>query len=58
MLRVSSLLCVLRRHQPSMPSLARGKQGGCTALCDACGVPIERGDKGSWRASEPAMQRR
>jgi hypothetical protein len=51
------LLCVLGRHKPSMQSLSRGKHGGYAALCDACGVPLERADKGSWRAADPTYAR-
>jgi hypothetical protein len=48
-----SLLCLFGRHKPSPPSVSRGKHGGYTALCDACGVPLERGDKGRWGAADP-----
>jgi hypothetical protein len=46
-----SLLCYLGRHKPSTHSIARGKHGGYQALCDCCGVPVERHDKGLWKAA-------
>jgi hypothetical protein len=48
-----SLLCYFGRHKPSVQSVARGKHGGYAALCEACGVPVERGDRGPWRAADP-----
>lgn len=48
-----SLLCYLGRHTPSVHSISRGKHGGHAALCEACAVPLERVDKGPWRAAIP-----
>lgn len=52
-----SLLCIFRRHKPSTQSIAYGKHGGYTALCETCGVPLIREDRGSWRAGEPIYAR-
>jgi len=43
-----SILCLFGRHKPSPVSLARRKHGGVVALCESCGMPLERSDKGSW----------
>jgi hypothetical protein len=48
-----SLLCLLGRHTPSPPSLNRTDEGKYTALCQACGVPIESKDSRGWKAAEP-----
>src|SRR5688572_28414908 len=52
-----SLLCYIGRHRPSVQSLSRGKHGGYVGLCDACGVPMERADKGGWRAADATYAR-
>ncbi|TYC83762.1 hypothetical protein FMM79_18975 [Novosphingobium sp. BW1] len=49
-----SLLCYFGRHKPSVHSISRGKQGGYGALCDSCGVPLERNDAGAWRVAAPS----
>ncbi len=48
-----SVLCYVGRHKPSIHSVSRGKHGGYVALCDSCGVPLERIDNRPWRAAEP-----
>ncbi|EHJ58069.1 hypothetical protein NSU_pLA1175 (plasmid) [Novosphingobium pentaromativorans US6-1] len=40
-----------------MSSITRGKNGGYAGLCDGCGLPLERAEKGPWRASEPLTSR-
>ena len=34
------------------------REEGYTALCDHCGMPIERADDGRWTTSEPLLARR
>ena len=48
-----SLPCLLGRHNPSPPSIKRTKQGQYTALCEACGMPIESKDAKHWKPAEP-----
>ncbi|RZI61468.1 MAG: hypothetical protein EOP94_00170 [Zymomonas sp.] len=43
-----SFLCYLGRHKPSLQSVHFRKEGGHAALCEGCGVPLEREGKGSW----------
>lgn len=50
-----SLLCLFGRHKPSPPSINRSEQGKYTALCQACGVPIESRDSNRWKAAEPLV---
>lgn len=52
-----SLLCYFGRHKPSIHSLTHGKDGGYVALCEACGVPMERAENGPWRAAEALYDR-
>jgi len=52
-----SLLCYPGRHKPSMHSLSHGKHGGYVALCEGCGVPMERAHKGPWRAAAAVYNR-
>jgi len=52
-----SLRCFLGRHRPLLASISRREQG-FTALCDDCGLPIERTEDGRWIASEPLVSRR
>ncbi|WP_168176457.1 hypothetical protein [Novosphingobium sp. PC22D] len=47
-----SLFCFLGRHKPSVSSMARSKKGGHAALCDNCGVPLEKIDNGPWRPAQ------
>jgi hypothetical protein len=48
-----SLLCILGRHKPSPPSIKRNQHGQYTALCEACGVPIESKDSKRWKPADP-----
>jgi hypothetical protein len=52
-----SLLCFVGRHRPSSASFDRRAGGGYRALCEYCGCPLEREDKGRWHASEPTPRR-
>lgn len=51
-----SLRCLLRLHRPMLNSIVRRPEG-YAALCDACGLPIERFEEGSWTRSEPLTLR-
>jgi hypothetical protein len=51
-----SLLCVFGRHRPGTSSMARSKDGDLRALCDNCGLPLERADGGRWKVSPPLAQ--
>ena len=51
-----SLRCIFRRHQPMLTSIVK-REHGYAALCDHCGMPIEREDGGRWSASEPLISR-
>lgn len=55
--RSMSLTCLFRRHRPMLSSIMR-RETGYTALCDRCGLPIERTDDGRWTASEPLLSKR
>jgi hypothetical protein len=52
-----SLRCLLLRHRPMLTSIVK-RQNGYTALCDECGLPIERADEGRWTASEALISKR
>jgi hypothetical protein len=52
-----SLFCVLGRHKPSLSSMMHGRNGGYVALCETCGVPLVRDERGPWRAGEPLYAR-
>jgi len=47
-----SLTCLFGYHRPSLQSIAR-RQGGYSALCEACARPLQRSPEGRWQASEP-----
>lgn len=51
-----SLRCLLRRHQPMLTSIVQ-RDRGYAALCDRCGMPIERSEAGRWAVSEPLISR-
>jgi hypothetical protein len=57
MLAAMSILCLFGRHVPSAASITHAKRGGYRALCDGCGLPIERQDRGSWRPVEPLAKK-
>jgi hypothetical protein len=46
--------CALGLHRPSIVSIAR-KASGLHALCEGCGVPLERNDTGRWRTALPLV---
>lgn len=46
-----ALLCNFGLHKPSVQSLRHHKDGGHAGLCQSCGVPLYRSDKGSWRTA-------
>jgi hypothetical protein len=47
-----SLRCLFNVHRPMLTSIVR-RSSGYTALCDGCGLPLERLEEGRWRASQP-----
>jgi hypothetical protein len=50
------LRCFVRLHRPMLNSIVR-RQDRLTALCDSCGLPIERPDGGRWTEAEPLLSR-
>jgi hypothetical protein len=46
--------CTLGLHRPSVVSIAR-KTGGLHALCEGCGVPLERTENARWRTMQPLV---
>lgn len=46
------LACLLLRHRPMLSSIML-RDGRFTALCDRCGLPIERPEGGRWKGCEP-----
>lgn len=55
-LRGMNLRCLFR-HRPMLTSIVK-QSHAYTALCDSCGVPIERTEEGRWTASAPLISRR
>jgi len=55
-LSAMGLRCLFRRHRPMLSSIVR-RQDRYTALCDDCGMPIERGEKGRWASAEALVSR-
>ena len=51
-----SIRCLFRVHRPMLTSIVRRKDR-YTALCDSCGLPIERRDDSRWMACEPLASR-
>jgi hypothetical protein len=51
------LRCLFGRHRPMLTSIV-DRRHHFSALCDDCGLPIERAEAGSWAASEPLVTRR
>jgi len=51
------LRCLIRAHRPMLTSIVR-REGRYAALCDDCGLPIERSETGRWAASMPLVARR
>ena len=54
---VMSLRCLFRTHRPMLTSIVR-REGHYTALCDDCGLLIERSEAGRWAASVSLVARR
>lgn len=52
-----SVRCLFRLHRPMLTSIVR-RENGFAALCNDCGLPIERSDVGRWSASEALLSRR
>jgi hypothetical protein len=51
-----SLRCLFGRHRPLLASIIR-RENGYTALCDECGLPIERSEDGRWTAAQGLLTR-
>jgi hypothetical protein len=51
-----SISCFFGRHRPLFASIVK-RQAGYSALCDRCGLPIERADDGRWTSSEPLLSK-
>jgi hypothetical protein len=51
-----SFRCILGRHRPMLTSIVR-RTSGFEALCDECGLPIERSEGSRWISSEPLVLR-
>jgi hypothetical protein len=56
-LQVMSLRCLVRLHRPMLNSIVRRKDR-YTALCDSCGLPLERLEEGRWTEAQPLLSRR
>jgi hypothetical protein len=52
-----SLRCLIRLHRPMLNSIVR-REDRYTALCESCGLPIERSEEGRWTEAEPLLSRR
>jgi hypothetical protein len=51
-----SLRCLFGRHRPMLTSTVK-RQDRYTALCDDCGVPIERSENGRWASAQALVSR-
>jgi hypothetical protein len=51
-----SLRCLFNVHRPMLTSIV-ARANGFAALCDGCGLPIERSEEGRWTASQPLSTR-
>ena len=47
--------CFFDRHRPMLTSIVT-RQHGYAALCDDCGLPIERPENGRWTAAAPLVR--
>ena len=45
------------RHRPLLSSILQ-RSTGFSALCNDCGLPIERGEEGRWTQSESLIAKR
>jgi len=50
-----SLRCFFDRHRPMLTSIVK-RRHGYAALCDDCGLPIERPEDGRWSSAEPLIR--
>jgi len=48
-----SFFCFLGCHKPSLSSMRRNGKDRYAALCEACALPLERGEGGRWKSAEP-----
>src|SRR5512142_2360640 len=55
-LYVMSLRCLVRLHRPMLNSIVR-REDRYTALCDNCGLPIERQEGGRWTEAPSLVSR-
>jgi hypothetical protein len=51
-----SLLCILGAHRPALTTVTR-KAAGLGALCERCGLPLERPPTGRWAPAPPLATR-
>jgi hypothetical protein len=51
-----SLRCLFNVHRPMLTSIVR-RSHGYAALCDGCGLPIERLEEGRWLTFQPLATR-
>jgi hypothetical protein len=52
-----SLRCVFGLHRPFVSSIVERPEG-FSALCEGCGLPLERPREGRWSASPPLSNRK
>jgi hypothetical protein len=52
-----SLRCFIGIHRPLLSGIVRRPSGYAT-LCESCGRPLERQERGTWVASAPLDERR
>jgi hypothetical protein len=52
-----SLWCLFNVHRPMLTSIVR-RTDRFTALCDHCGLLIERSDESRWAQAEPLASTR
>ena len=52
-----SLRCIFLRHRPMLTSIVR-REHGFGAMCDDCGLPIERSEGGRWEAARALVPER
>ena len=55
--RLRALSCLFGVHRPMLSSIIR-RQDGFVALCDGCGLPLERPNKGRWTIPVPLASQR
>jgi|GraSoiStandDraft_46_1057282.scaffolds.fasta_scaffold102950_2 hypothetical protein len=52
-----SLGCVFGRHRPSLVSITR-RRARLDALCDSCGLPLCKDERGRWVPAPPLARQR